>query len=305
MISNLQLELKDGRIHDRHTVYYKSFASEEVIKNCIDKYISSYSKYIKNRKVNTNYHLNFIELKGNNVGYGYIYFSDHSFYYMLTNRTPDGNKNGVFIKNPNYVNAEERSIITKERYSFYKENKDKINIKWSWVFEYDYDDEDNEINDNNPEIFIKEPYADLGKYKVDEYTLKCINSCIEFKKAKDPSDQSYSSLENVKIGDMLPIETTTISFKFDNYIDTISITGFPIYMKNEEVLNLYSMFFEEDIKKYIKKMTNKNYNNIYTIEVTFKLKQYAQLLNSICRTLNVNHKNEMFILKNKPIKNNM
>jgi hypothetical protein len=303
--SNLQIELKDGRIHDRHTVYYKSFASEKVMKNIIDKYVERTSKFIKKKNINKNYHLNFIELKGNNVGYGYIYFPEYSFYYMLTDRKPNGKPNGEWVKNENYVDSETRKKITKERYDFYKSctPEQKKNTKWSWVFEYDYDDNENEINGNEEKIFVKESFCDLGEYNIDDYSEKSIKAYIDFKKLKE-DNSDFSELKDIKIGDKLKISTSVISFKYDNYIDTISITGFPSYMKNDEVLELYSMFFEENIKNYIKKINTKNYDNTIFIEVTFKLKQYAQLLNIICRNLNILHKNDSFVLKNKPIKNN-
>lgn len=304
--SNLQIELKDGRIHDRHTVYYKCFASENTMRVIIDDYINKTSKYINKKNVNKNYHLNFIELKGNNVGYGYIYFSEYSFYYMLTDRKPNGQANGEWIKNKDYVNSENRKIITKQRYDHYKNCslEEKRKLKWSWVFEYDYDDDENEINGNVENIFVKESFCELGDYIIDDYSEKSIKSYIDFKKSKENDNTDCSDLKDIKIGDKLKISTSVISFKYDNYIDTISITGFPSYMKNDEVLNLYSMFFEEKIQNYIKKINTKNYDSNVYIEVTFKLKQYAQLLNIICRNLNINYKNESFILKNKPIKNN-
>jgi len=303
--SNFQTELKDGRIHDRHTVYYKSFASEDVMKQLIEKFISKSCKFIKKKDICKKYHLNFIELKGTNVGYGYIYFSESAFYYMLTDRKPNGKLNGTWVVNEHYVDSYTRKKITNERYMLYKNLplEEKKKLKWSWVFEYDYDDEENEIYDNLEKIFVKESFSDLGEYTVDEYSLKCIGSFIDFKKNKESfENDELSNINSVKLGDKLKVFTSTISFKYDNYIDTISITGFPVYMKNDEVLELYSMFFEENIKNYIKKISNKNYDNNVYIEVTFKLKQYAQLLNILCRNLNVNFKNEHFILKNKPIK---
>lgn len=303
--SNLQTELKDGRIHDRHTVYYKSFASEDMMKQMIEKFIAKSSKFIRKKDVCKKYHLNFIELKGNNVGYGYIYFPECAFYYMLTDRKPNGKPNGAWIDNESFVDFETRKKITNERYSLYKSLplEERKKLKWSWVFEYDYDDEENEINNNVEKIFIKESFSDLGEYVVDDYSYRSIKSFIDFKKNKDASeDDEMTNFIDVKLGDKLKVFTSVISFKYDNYIDTISITGFPCYMKNDEVLQLYSMFFEEDIKNYIKKINNKNYDNTVYIEVTFKLKQYAQLLNILCRSLNVNFRNESFILKNKPIK---
>jgi len=303
--SKFQIELRDGRIHDRHTVYYKSFASEEVMKKIIDEYIERTSKYIKKKNINKNYHLNFIELKGNNVGYGYIYFPEYSFYYMLTDRKPNGKPNGEWILNENYVDSETRKAITKERYDHYKssEPEEKKKLKWSWVFEYDYDDDENEINGNNEKIFVKEPFCNLGEYTIDDYSNKSIKAYIDFKKAKNVDDSDFSEFKDAKIGDKLKISTSVISFKYDNYIDTISITGFPSYMKNDEVLELYSMFFEEKVQNYVKKVNTKNYDSNVYIEVTFKLKQYAQLLNIICRNLNSKYKNDIFVLKNKPIKN--
>jgi len=303
--SNLQIELKDGRIHDRHTVYYKSFTDENTMKKLIEKFIDTSSKFIKKKNVCKKYHLNFIELKGTNVGYGYIYFPEYAFYYMLTDRKPDGQPNGTWVKNENFVKKEDRKRITDERFTLYKSLPidEKKKLKWSWVFEYDYDDEENEINNNTENIFIKESFSDLGEYSIDEYSLKSIKSYIDFKKSKETDDDDFSDLCDMKIGDKLKVLTSVISFKYDNYIDTISITGFPSYMKNDEVLELYSMFFEENIQNYIKKISNKSYDNTIIIEVTFKLKQYAQLLNILCRNLSINYKNESFILKNKPIKN--
>jgi len=300
-MSNLQIELKEGRMHDRHTVYYKCFCSENILRNNIESFIEKSSTLLK-RNFNKNYHLNFIEIKNLNVGYGHIYFSDSAFYYMLTERTPDGKQNGKIILNPNYVSSEERKIITNQRINLYNEKKDILRFLWSWVYEYDYDDEDEELNGNTKYIFVKESFLDLGTYLVDNYAFKSAKACLEYKKAKnESSDSSLEILENIKLNDTLKIEISTISFKFDNYIDTISITGFPLWLSNDQILNQYSKFFEEDIKNYIKKVVNKQYLNSNFIEVSFKLKQYAQLINAICRSLECEVDGQRFVLKNKPV----
>jgi len=302
MNSTLQIELKDGKMHDRHTIHYKGFANEAAIRKNIEEFMKVNSVHI-NRKFSKDYYLSYIELKGNNVGYGYIYFKDPAFYYMLTGRRPDGKENGQMVKNPNYISSEERQEITKKRIEFYRSKKDIVRCPWSWVCEYDYDDDENEAMGNTEYIFVKESFSDLGEYTVDDFCLRSIKSYISFKKTKeeDFSESSLNGLQDVKRGDKLKIQTSTMAFKFDNYIDTISISGFPLYMKNDEILQMYSIFFEEDIQKYVKKVVNKSYNNMQHIEVTFKLKQYAQLLNYICRNFSCDYKGEKFVLRNKPV----
>jgi len=302
MDTNFQVEIKNGIMYDRHTVYFRCFCSEKILRNAIESYIKRSITNIKKKNINKNYHLNFIELNNTNVGYGHIYFNESAFYYMLTKRKPSGEKFGKIIDNQNYVNYEERMKITAERYKYYKENKNdtESKIKWSWMCEYDYPDEDEELNNNTKTLFIESDFENLGNYIVDEYSYNSIKSYIKFKQQKYSSDENndYSSeIDNVQIGDTLSIKTNTITFKYNDYIDTLLIFNYPNHIKNDEILSFYQVFFETDIKNYVKKITNK----MNSIEVQFKIKEYAQLLNAICRNMKVDHNGSQFVLKNKPI----
>ena len=299
---NFKTEIKNGIMYDRHTLYYKCFCNETTLRKAIELYIKRARKHVNKRNVNPNYHLNFIELNGTSVGYGHIYFAESAYFYMLTKRKPSGSKHGKVVPNPNYVNYEERMKITDERYRYYKQHKatSKSKILWSWVFEFDYPDEDEELNNNTKTLFIEEDYETLGDYLVDEYCIRSINSYVSFRKSKaeadEPSGNSAELLEK-KAGDVLKINTYTITFKYNDYMDTLLIFNYPNHIKNEEIVTYYQVFFENDIKNYIKKINNK----LNSIEVQFKIKEYAQLLNAICRTMKVKYKNDEFLLKNKPI----